>query len=157
MPTGKRGSQARNVPTQVKLVFDVDDDTVVSLLSDEAHSRSSSRRSGKRQGRQRAGRSVASAQAAQSNNQETTAKREAAKAVAIAQAAIKKYPPTFKTAHQGDYYSLPNCFGNPRPVVFFLMAGQSLSQKQLFSRAGNKLLAQMCAREFIIHLHHRRL
>ena len=118
-PTGKRGGQARYVPTQVKLVFDVDDDTVVSLLStDEAHSRSSSRRSGKRQGRQSAGRSVASPQAAQSNNQETAAKLEAAKAIAIAQAAIKKYPPTFKTAHQGDYYSLPDCFGNPRPVVF---------------------------------------
>ena len=117
-PSGKRG-QGRRVPTHVKLVFDIEDDTVVSVLSmDDAQSRSSSRRSGRRSGLKRIP-STASVTSTQANPQATAAKAEADKAIAAAQAAIKKFPPQFKTAHQGDYFMTADSFGNLIPCLLY--------------------------------------
>jgi len=133
-PTGKRG-QGRLVPAHVKLVFDLEDDTVVSLLStDDATSRSSSnRRLGKRRGQSHGVRSAASVTPAQVDHCENAAKADAAKAVAVANAAIKKFPSQYKTAHQGDYFTTPDSFGNLFPVVFIDGKAVPLTEESLLA------------------------
>jgi hypothetical protein len=103
-----------------KLVYDMDVATTVSALTnDDTKSRASSK--SRKSARNRANK-VAKATASTANSQAVSSEQLAAKAaatqaIAIADAAVTKYPPKAPLAHQGAYDTISDAYGNRLPVV----------------------------------------
>jgi hypothetical protein len=114
------GRQRRG-PSEVKLIFDIEAATTVSVLTPDTRSRASSR-SRRRQnkngtaGTEGTASSLTTA-AVQDDDGKAAAALAAKTATQTADAAITKHPPKMKTAHQGAYDTIADRFGNKIPVV----------------------------------------
>ena len=115
-----QGRQRRG-KSDVKLVFDIDAATTVSVLTPETRSRASSR------SRRRSNKNPLAGTAGTASFITTTmvkvdgGKAEAVTAakvaIQVADAALVKNPPKTKTAHQGAYDTVSDKFGNKLPIV----------------------------------------
>jgi hypothetical protein len=116
--TAKRRNKG---PGDVKLVFDLEAATTVSVLTPDTRSRASSRSRRKcKQGGTVDGGAPHQPNATSTENADdgrAAAAAFAKAAIQIADAAIAKYPPKVRTVHQGAYDTLADKFGNQVPVV----------------------------------------
>jgi hypothetical protein len=106
----------------VKLVFDIEAATTVSVLSpgtrSRALSRSRRRNNNKKASAATAGPASSTTATAVADDGGKAAAVAAAKvALQVANAALVKHPPKTKTAHQGAYNTVSDKFGNKLPVV----------------------------------------
>jgi hypothetical protein len=103
-----------------KLVYDMDvARTVSALTNDDTKSRASSKsRKSARNLANKAAKATASITTSQTvSSEQLAAKVAATQAIAIADAAVTKYPPKAALAHQGAYDTISDAFGYRFPVV----------------------------------------
>ena len=113
-------NRQRKGPKSFKLVYDMDVATTVSALTnDDTKSRALSK--SRKSARNRANKAATATSSTTTPNTESSeqlaAKVAAMQAIAIADAAVTKYPPRAPLAHQGAYDTISDAYGNRLPVV----------------------------------------
>jgi hypothetical protein len=143
----RRGKPNNKCPSAIKLVFDMEASTTVSLLTTKDTASKASRKLRRSNRIKGAGapNSVSStsitAMTSAAEEGERVAAAEAAKvAIQIAEAAVAKHPPKAKTAHRGAYDTMSDRFGNRIHVVCIDGKWISPSQRRRCSKAGRNHL-----------------
>ena len=134
---GQRNKKPRAGP--LKLIFDLDavTDTNPSTTNNAPAIAWKSRQTSSKPPNLAGGAQPSSGTTEQATSEEAIAKREAAKAIAVAEVLTKRYPSHGHTAHQGMYETIADKYGNLVPVVALNGKWVVLTEKTLIASRKN--------------------